>query len=365
MTRWVTLALGLLGPAAVFAQTQQSLVATFAGDLMAHTRNQTMPDYDDIYRSLAPWLLTGDLRFVNLETPIDPSRPPSDYPSFNAKPAYVEAAIRGGFNVFSLANNHANDYGQSSVRGTLATFENLGLSHPIAWSGLRHAPAEPITLTVIERNHWRVGFVALTNVINQTPAADQVNLVQLWDVWSGAIRPEAVDTLVDQIRRWKAGVDVLVVSLHDGVEYTTAPDPAQVIIYRRLVAAGADVLWCNHPHVLLPWAWVKTPRGPRLILFSMGNFVSRQTGTLSAADSETPQARTGDGALMRVRFTRVPKVGVRLLAYPVLTSNFNDPDKGMVAAPTEVLANSAPGPWKAYFRRRLELQKAWLTPEAF
>jgi hypothetical protein len=68
---------------------------------------------------------------------------------------------------------------------------------------------------------------------------------------------------------------------------------------------------------------------------------------------------------MRVRFTRVPRVGVRLLAYPLLTSNFNDPDKGMIAVPTEVLAQTAPGPWRTYFQRRLELQKAWLTPETF
>jgi poly-gamma-glutamate capsule biosynthesis protein CapA/YwtB (metallophosphatase superfamily) len=190
-------------------------------------------------------------------------------------------------------------------------------------------------------------------------------LVRLWDVWSGRINAPEVDSLVAKVRQWKARVDVLVVSLHDGVEYTEAPDPAQVIIYRRLVAAGVDVLWCNHPHVLLPWAWVTTDRGPRLIMFSMGNFVSRQTGLLSAADSETSQARTGDGALMRVRFSRVPKVGVRLIATPVLTSNFNDPDKGTIAVPTEVLVKTAPGPWKTYFKRRLELQTAWLTPETF
>jgi hypothetical protein len=68
---------------------------------------------------------------------------------------------------------------------------------------------------------------------------------------------------------------------------------------------------------------------------------------------------------MRVRFSHVPKQGVRLLVYPLLTSNFNDPDKGMIAVPTEVLAETAPGPWRAYFQRRLELQRAWLTPLTF
>jgi poly-gamma-glutamate synthesis protein (capsule biosynthesis protein) len=366
MARWEWLAIGLIawsGP--VSAQTELPLVVTFAGDLMAHARNQSMPDYDDIYRGLAPWLLADDLKFVNLETPVEAERPSQDYPSFNAKPAYVEAAIRGGFNVFSLANNHANDYGADSVNGTLRTFETLGRKYPVAWSGLRHIPAEPIMPVLIERPQWRVGFVALTNVINQTRGEDQVNLVNLWDVWSGRINAPGVDALVEKIRQWKTGVDVLIVSLHDGIEYTLVPDPAQVAIYRRLVVAGVDVLWCNHPHVLLPWAWVTTDRGPRLVMFSMGNFVSRQTGALTAVDAESPQARTGDGALMRVRFSRVPKTGVRLLAMPLLTSNFNDPVRGTIAMPTEVLVEHAPGAWKTYFRRRLELQKMWLTPNQY
>ena len=329
---------------------------------MAHARNQSMPDYDDIYRSLAPWLHTDDLSFVNLETPVEAEREPSDYPSFNARPAYVEAAIHGGFNVFSLANNHANDYGKASVEGTLRTLETLGRKYPITWSGLRHSPGDPIRPTVIDLGAWKVGFVALTNVINQTSGEDQVNLVRLWDVWTGRINAPAVDQLVDQIRRWRNGVDVLVVSLHDGVEYALAPDPAQVAIYRRLVAAGADVLWCNHPHVLLPWAWVATDRGPRLVMFSMGNFVSRQTGGLTPEDADTRQARTGDGALMRVRFTRVPKTGVRLVADPLLTSNYNDPERGTIVVPTEILVEHAPGPWKAYFRRRLAFEQPWLVP---
>jgi len=33
-----------------------------------------MPDYDDIYEAVAPWLLSDDLSFVNLETPIEAAR---------------------------------------------------------------------------------------------------------------------------------------------------------------------------------------------------------------------------------------------------------------------------------------------------
>lgn len=336
------------------------LVLTFTGDLMAHAKNQSMPEYADLYRSLAPWLLTDDYSFINLETPVDPDRPTSDYPQFNAHPSYAEAAVRGGFEVFALANNHSNDWGASSVDATLKTVRALQ-ERGLAWSGLRSRRSDPIVPVVLEKKGWKIGFVSLTNIINRWPGAERVNLVPLWDVWSRKARPEHQQALLDQVRSWKANVDVLVVALHDGMEYASTPDPIQVDFARRLAEAGVDILWGHHPHVLLPWEWVDTVRGPRLVMYSLGNFVSRQSSGLGPSDGEKPAARTGDGALMRVTLSRSDD-GIRLALSPLAINNYVDPEKGTIVVPTETLVRTAPEPWRPYYQIRWEVQRAWASP---
>jgi len=337
------------------------LVLTFTGDLMAHAKNQAMADYDDIYRALSPWLHHDDFSFVNLETPIDPNRPPSDYPQFNAHPAYLEAAVRGGFDVFSMANNHANDFGAASVDGTLKALTTLGARRPLAWSGLREKASQSVAPVVLEKGGWRIGFVSLTNLVNRWPGAARVNLVSVWDIWSKKASPENQKALLEKVAAWKAGVDVLVVAFHDGVEYASEPDPLQQEFYRQMVEAGVDVFWGHHPHVLQPWKWVATDRGPRLLMYSLGNFVSRQSSGLGPQDGQKPAARRGDGALMQVTLTRQAG-GVGLSVVPVPLNNYLDPVKGTIVVPTEVLVREAPAAWREYYRQRWVVQQAWTSP---
>lgn len=342
------------------AWAEDSLVLTFTGDLMAHEKNQSMGDYNDIYGALAPWLLTDDFSFINLETPVDAERKTSSYPQFNAKPAYVEAAVRGGFQVFSLANNHSNDHGESSIDGTLKTMKT-SFAEGVWWSGLREKESDPIAPVVLEKAGWRIGFVALTNLLNRWPGHKRVNHVHVWDVWSKKDAPKAQEALLKDIARWKEGVDLLVVSFHDGVEYSSTPDPLQIAFFRRMAEAGADVLWGHHPHVLQPWEWVETGRGPRLVLYSLGNFVSRQSAALGPKDGAKPAARTGDGALMRVIPSRTAE-GIRLTAEAIPLNNYHDPDKGTVVVPTEILVRNAPEPWRDYYSVRWAVQQAWASP---
>jgi len=357
--QWWKMALGLLlaGPVA-----GEELVLTFTGDLMAHDKNQEMGDYGDIYRSLAPWLLQDDWSFINLETPVDGYRAPSGYPLFNARPTYVEAAIRGGFQVFSLANNHSNDFGVSSVEGTLATMKQLAAPGGVYFSGLKETAGEVPRPVVLEKKGWKVGFVALTNLLNLKHGSQRVNLVQIWDIWSKKAYPEEQEALLDLIRMWRQGLDFLVVSLHDGVEYAEGPSPTQVEFYQKMVAAGVDVLWGSHPHVLQPWKWVETDRGKRVLLYSMGNFVSNQTQGLGPLSWASPWAKTGDGALFQVQLTRKPSgVEVQVLR-PVLLNNYRDPEKGIVVVPTRTLIDEGPQVWRDYYRHRWDIQAAWALP---
>ena len=87
------------------------LVLSFSGDIMAHDVNFKMKDYNRIYDDVRDILLNDDLSFGNVETPVCEERPLSTFPCFNIHKDYLKAAIDGGFDVFSFANNHTNDQG--------------------------------------------------------------------------------------------------------------------------------------------------------------------------------------------------------------------------------------------------------------
>ena len=84
---------------------------TFAGDLMAHLSNYSFGPFSELYSGVKSILQSDDLSFVNLETPVDNTNIYSTFPRFNVNSEYVWAAIVAGFDVFSLANNHAADRG--------------------------------------------------------------------------------------------------------------------------------------------------------------------------------------------------------------------------------------------------------------
>ena len=63
--------------------------------------------------------------------------------------------------------------------------------------------------------------------------------------------------------------DVIVVSIHAGIEGITRPSPRQREIAHAAVDAGADLVIGHHPHVVQP---VEHYRG-KAVFYSLGNFV--------------------------------------------------------------------------------------------
>lgn len=74
------------------------------------------------------------------------------------------------------------------------------------------------------------------------------------------------------IARLRPRVDVVLVSIHWGIEYQTTPDAWQRELGHHIINAGADIVAGHHPHVLQEPELYK--RG--LIIYSMGNFVFDQ-----------------------------------------------------------------------------------------
>jgi poly-gamma-glutamate synthesis protein (capsule biosynthesis protein) len=328
---------------------------------MAHSVNYSMADYDRIYDGVREELRSDDLTFANLETPVVPDHPYESYPRFNVKPPYVEAAVDAGVEVFSTANNHATDRGRDGVHATRRSLSRLADRGSVFSSGLRSAPGAEFSVTTISVGEVSMGFVAACQILNIPHDGGRlVHTVDYRDV-------DAVEGFVEWVARQASEFDLFVLSYHGGREYELRPDPAKVRFFDRLVAAGVDVVWSHHPHVVQPWRRIERSDGSHaLVLNSTGNFISGQTWGLGPEAADLPRAYTGDSALFRLEVSFAGDGGPRISHEPVLIANYRDPEHGMVVRKMDQLVADDIGPqWKRYYvvRRNALREIIWRSEE--
>lgn len=217
----------------------------------------------------------ADIAFGNLECPLT-NLPFAGSKSIQlrAKPTVALNLAKAGFDVLSIANNHALDAGLAGLRDTLSALEACGI-RPVG-----HASSP----TVMQKSGVRVAFLAYCDFPNDSGGA--------------GIRYTDESALAANIASVRKRADVVVVSWHWGFEGSPLVSHRQKALARKAVDAGADVVLGHHPHVLQPIEWAKGPGGrPALIAYSLGNFVF---------DARKPNER--ETLILHVR---VGKAGVR------------------------------------------------------
>lgn len=336
------------------------LVLTFAGDIMAHSVNFNMRDYDSIYRDTRERLLKDDISFGNFETPVDDSRPLSTWPRFNVHKNYLTAAIRGGFDAFSLANNHSNDQGEKGIAATRSAFAKIAddkaFTGRVVTSGLKSARGQSLKPVIIEKRGWRVLFLAVTEILNSFDGSREF-------VYYVAPTETSRAAFLADIARMRAEnpCDVFVLSIHSNEpEYVREASADKRRWFYALAQAGADVVWGNHPHVVQPWETVQVPERGRnaLLLYSMGNFISGQRFEINKANPGSSREYTGDSALIQATFLdRGTSVSVE--AFPV--TNYTDPTEGVVVKSfTGAFVDTLSPSLKRYYEKRYALMSSYL-----
>ena len=193
------------------------------------------------YATGAASLLDGALRVGNLETPtsVDHSTVQGDLGTyaFNAPPEMLDGLP---LDLLQLNNNHSIDAGDEGLDNTIAEVEVRGLEH----TGVdRHA--------FVDIDGLRVAFLSYTWGLNQRDASSSH---ELFIVPFGHLDEDIdLDGLAADIALARAdGADSVVVMAHWGFEYEYFPDPHFMVLGRRMVAAGADLVVGQGPHVVQP-----------------------------------------------------------------------------------------------------------------
>jgi len=351
---FLAISLALAVPAAA---ENGRLELTFAGDIMAHDSNFRTSDYNAVYDDVRDRLAHDDLSFGNLETPVDEDRPYSGYPFFNIHLAYARAAVNGGFDVFSLANNHTRDQRELGMLKTLSALVTLReeTKDAVWYSGLRGDPGKPFEPVTIEKNGFKIGFLAVTEFLNNRQAVPYANVVDYRN------KAEAA-RFIDWVKTIAPRYDLFILSYHGDVEYKLTPDPLKREFFRALVRAGVGIVWAHHPHVVQPYESVEVGGVRRLIMYSMGNFVSGMGVYLVGRNPRAPRAFAADSFLLPVTVTRTEAGKADASAgEPILITSYSAPNGDVLVKRLEPLAaGGARDRWLAYYRTRLELMKKFL-----
>ncbi len=333
------------------------LVLTFAGDIMAHDVNFNMRDYSMIYRDVREMLHSDDLSFANFETPVADRLPMSTYPRFNVHRTYLEAAVSGGFDVFSLANNHTNDQGFPGMTGTLHAVQKLPKN--IVANGIRTSVGDPLVPTVIKKKDWTIVFLAVTEILNSHDAS----LAQVQYSPPTAAGRNALKTRIEQIVASHPH-SLFILSLHTNEpEYVRSVSTRKKAWFVELAESGVDIVWAHHPHVMQKWEVVPVKGRDCLFMYSMGNFISGQRWRVNHANPASDREYTGDSVLLQVLLSGDAQTGRMRspVIQPVPITNHRDTAHGMVVKRySQTFLESLPESLAAYYRRRLVLMNDYL-----
>lgn len=195
---------------------------------------------------------------------------------FNYHPRIMRDLVDSGYDLLTLANNHALDRGSIGVDKTINAARALALSTVgTRLSNERNAEF----FSIVKIKDIKVAFIGCTEMTNgHVDKKDQMLACYQGQRLLGIIKDLASSTEVDAV----------IVLPHWGQEYQPLPDENQTTQARRYIEAGALAVVGSHPHVLEPWEKYTAKDGHEgLIIYSLGNFVAgqssipRQTGTVA------------------------------------------------------------------------------------
>lgn len=262
----------------------------FGGDVMLDRgiRQQIEANgFQALVKGIEPELNHADYAVVNLECPAtDIKAPLHKQFVFRAEPAYLQGLRDAGVTHCIMANNHAYDQGRP---GLISTAENLGKANlvPIGYGQTQQDACMPVVI-----QHGGVKAAIFSSVtlrleswmyLEKEPGMCQATVQQLTEAVA-VYRKEHPNTFI-------------IVTLHWGIEYQTAPSRTQQTQARDLIHAGADAIIGHHPHVVQTMEHING----KPVFYSLGNLIF---------DNRHPLAQEGILIKLALQRNRKPKFTV-------------------------------------------------------
>jgi poly-gamma-glutamate synthesis protein (capsule biosynthesis protein) len=238
------------------------------GDIMLgrsiNTHVERTGEVDFPFAPMSALLNTADLRVGNLECVIS-ELGEAAYKAYAFRVGYwgIESLARARFEVLSLGNNHALDFGPEAMLDTLARLRAAGIT--VVGAGANEADAR--AHRVVEVGGFRLAFLGVINTPNERygfdPSTTAATATTPGVAWGDP------DRLRADVQAAQRDADLVIVMLHSGTEWRIEPTTIQQALARAAIDAGAAAVIGAHPHVMQGAAYY----GNGFIAYSLGNFV--------------------------------------------------------------------------------------------
>lgn len=233
-------------------------------------------DFKSMYSYIKDIVKNYDLAYYNQETILGGSEiGVSSYPAFNSPYEVGDATIDTGFNLVSLATNHTLDRGEKAIINSLNYWNNKS---NILTSGSYLSNNDRNKVNIKEVNNITYTMLNYTYGTNgiKVPEGKEY-LVNIWPCTGNnpdndTKYQEYKEVVKEDILRVRDKVDLLIVAMHFGVEYTHVPTKYQIDMAEFLSSLGVDIIIGTHPHVIMPITYINDT----LVIYSLGNFLSAQ-----------------------------------------------------------------------------------------
>ena len=244
------------------------------GDLLYHDiiyisakKSDGTYDFHENFEYVKPWLKQADLVIGDFEGTVNKDHYLAGYPLFNAPGEVMDAIKDAGYQVLDLAHNHILDSQIEGVVSTADAIEKAGMTPVGVYT---HESRDKAPLVIKEVNGIKVAILAYSygfNGIEQSISQENYNRY-LSDLDEDKMKAE--------IERAEKEADITIIMPQMGVEYQIEPTEEQKKLYHKMIDWGADIIFGGHPHVVEPAETVEKDGDKKLIIYSMGNFISNQ-----------------------------------------------------------------------------------------
>ncbi|MEV6781082.1 CapA family protein [Streptomyces sp. NPDC051098] len=250
------------------------LVEQAAKDAEETGRGAAGLDFGPLMAGVKPVVSKADLAICHMETPVGkPKGPFEGYPEFLVPPQILTTLKDVGYDTCSTASNHTFDHGLKAVRHTLNTMDQVGLGH----TGSARTPKEAEQINIRDVNGVKVAHLSYSweSFLNPTPKTE-----------SWAFNRSSTDKVKKAEKRARdQGAEVVILSLHWGLEHYNEPSVPQLDMAQRITEeTGVDLIIGHHSHVVQP---IQKVNGT-WVAYSLGNQVARHS---------SPTGLTEEGAI--------------------------------------------------------------------
>lgn len=244
------------------------------GDLLYHIpiyrtalKEDGTYDFHENFEYVKPWFKQADLVIGDFEGTVNKNHELAGYPLFNAPGEVMDAIKDAGYQVLDLAHNHILD---SQIEGVVSTAEAIEKAGMTPIGVYTKEPRDKSPLVIKEVNGIKIALLAYSYGFNG------IEEYISQEDYSNYLSDLNEEKMKAEIERAEKEADITVVMPQMGVEYQLEPTEEQKALYHKMIDWGADIIFGGHPHVVEPSETVEKDGDKKLIIYSMGNFLSNQ-----------------------------------------------------------------------------------------